>query len=76
MFHGPNSLLETITFLLILSLTFYPIYYPFRKITYTKNLRVILTVDISVLLLTGNEACLCMTAQPSANLKKRSIKQC
>lgn len=75
-FYGSNSLLETITFLVILSLTFYPIYCPFRKITYTKNLHVILTADISVLLLTGNAACLCMTAQPSVNLKKCSIKQC
>jgi hypothetical protein len=30
-------------------LTFYPIYYPFRKRTYNKNLRLILTADINVL---------------------------
>jgi hypothetical protein len=48
-FTAEISLLETITFLPILGLTFYPIYYPFKKITYTKNVRVILNADINVL---------------------------
>jgi hypothetical protein len=48
-FTAQISLLETITFLLILGLAFYPIYYPFRKITYTKNVRDILNADINVL---------------------------